>query len=126
MRNLLNSGVLIILMVCGVCFSTELKAQDKNDPMGVTGTTVNSDKSKVLQDIELNTVSIKYKVQTPRVKFTMERLPVDIKINYEKLESLKNVIKQEPKRLIFMSKKFEKPVEFSPSSVVEHTVSGSQ
>jgi len=117
-----NFYMLLIFFICLFVFgSFELKAQSAE---GRNSTS--SGGNKVLQDIELNTVSIKYKVQTPRVKFTMERLPVDIKIDYEKLESLRDVVNQQPKKLIFMSKKFEEATNFSPSRVIEHTISGAK
>ncbi|NTW50787.1 MAG: hypothetical protein HGB19_13860 [Chlorobiales bacterium] len=79
---------------------------------------------KVLQDLTLGTIQIKYRVQMPRVKFAMERVAIDIVMDREKLESLSKNIEREPGQVLFRNKKTETPVDFSPSHIYNHTVSG--
>lgn len=79
---------------------------------------------KVLQDVTLGTVQIKYRVQMPRVKFTMEKVPMDINVDREKLESLSSSIDREPGQVLYRNKKTEEPMDYTPSRVYNHTVSG--
>lgn len=100
-------------------------AKDQTAPIGVgAAPATKQGGGKVLEDVTLGTIQIKYRVQMPRVKFSMERVPIDIVIDREKLESLSNAVEREPGQVLFRNKKTEAPIEYSPSRVYNHTVSG--
>jgi|GEM_PF-3425949 len=107
--------------------SVEVRAQDGSDqePIGSeTETTIKKEKGKVLQDLTLGTVQIKYKIQTPRIKFAMQRIPIELTVDEDKLENLSAIINNQPKRLIYLNKRLERPSRIESSKMIPHTLRG--
>lgn len=120
--GLLISGITILF---SPGFANAQDAAKDTQPIGVGAAPATKQSSgKVLQDITLGAVQIKYRVQMPRVKFAMEKVPMDVVVDREKLESLSNSVDREPGQVLFRNKKTEEPMDYKPSRVYDHTVSG--
>ena len=124
---ILNKIIILVaalLMITGI--NVFAQVQDSSEPIGTDAKTSikKKDDGKVLKDLTLGTIQIKYKIQTPRIKFAMERIPIDLTVDTEKLENLNGLIRKQPKRLIFMNKRLERPNDIEASRLIRHTTQG--
>lgn len=74
-----------------------------------------------LGDVDLGSTEIKYKVPGPRVKFTVSRLALDVKMDNSKLEGITELVNDQPKKVLFLNKATEQPIRISPQEVVNRS-----
>jgi len=70
------------------------------------------------QDIVLDAIKIEYRVQTPRVKFNIERMPIDVTTDQSRFGDISKEVESRARQTLFSNKITEKPLQASPREVV--------
>ncbi len=126
MTSIYRISCVTIILLVSLNISAAAQSGNSSEPIGVgeASGVQKQTKGKVLQDLTLGTIQIKYKIQTPRIKFAMERIPIQLSVDNEKLENLNGLINKQPPRLIYLNKRLERPRDIQSSRMIRHTMGG--
>lgn len=70
------------------------------------------------ESISLDKIEITFRVQTPKVKFNIERIPIDVKTDHTRFGDISKEVEARGLRVLYGDRIYEKPLELSPREVV--------
>ncbi|MCS7013048.1 MAG: hypothetical protein RMI34_05540 [Chloroherpetonaceae bacterium] len=70
------------------------------------------------ESISLDKIEITFRVQTPKVKFNIERIPIDVKTDHARFGDISKEVEMRGHRVLYSDRIYEKPIEISPREVV--------
>lgn len=71
-----------------------------------------------LESITLDKIDITFRVQTPKVKFNIERMPIDVKTDHARFGDISKETEMRGERVLYSNRVYEKPMQISPRDIV--------
>lgn len=118
MRNLFLIAALIgglLTLTLGVEEAWAQKRPKKEKPKK-TATTER--KAKDVESITLDKIDITFRVQTPKVKFNIERMPIDVKTDHARFGDISKETQLCGERTLYSNRIYEKPMQIVPRDIV--------
>ncbi len=69
------------------------------------------------ESMTLDKIDIVFRVQTPKVKLSIERMPLDVKTEHERFGDISKEIEARGQRVLYNNRVYEKPIYVSPRDV---------
>jgi hypothetical protein len=69
------------------------------------------------ESMTLDKIDIVFRVQTPKVKLSIERMPLDIKTEHERFGDISKEVEMRGQRTLYSNRVYEKPISISPRDI---------
>jgi|GEM_PF-1160604 hypothetical protein len=70
------------------------------------------------ESMTLDKIDIVFRVQTPKVKLSIERMPLDVKTEHDRFGDISKEIEMRGQRVLYNNRVYEKPIYVSPRDIV--------
>ncbi|MFN3385155.1 MAG: hypothetical protein ACK42Y_01030 [Candidatus Thermochlorobacter sp.] len=98
--------------------SEEVWAQKRPKKEKQKKTATTERKAKDVESITLDKIDITFRVQTPKVKFNIERMPIDVKTDHARFGDISKETQLRGERTLYSNRIYEKPMQVSPRDIV--------
>ncbi len=99
--------------------SEQATAQERPKKSRPKGATVKKEQKSRgdTESMTLDKIDIVFRVQTPKVKLSIERMPLDVKTEHERFGDISKEVEMRGQRTLYSNRVYEKPISISPRDI---------